>query len=199
MKTTARMEAYLAPNEWVESSHLDVQRVARGFDSPEAAYFFVRDTVHHSYDIRAMEVTATASQVLAAGHGICYAKAHLLAAILRAMGIPSGLAYQRLVLFDDPKDGYCLHAINTVYLAEVQRWIRLDARGNKPGVDAQYSIDKEMLAFPVLPELGEVDYPWNFDTPPTPIREFYNLQGNISDLYTRCLPGVLEINDDTNS
>ncbi|MBC7806097.1 MAG: transglutaminase family protein [Akkermansiaceae bacterium] len=199
MKTIAPMEAYLAPNVWIESAHPDVQRVARGFDSPEAAYRFVRDTVRHSYDIRAVDITATASEVLAAGHGICYAKAHLLAAILRAMGIPSGLAYQRLVLFDDPRDGYSLHAVNTIYLREAQRWVRVDARGNKPGVNAQYSTDKEMLAFPVRPELGEVDYPWNFDTPPAPIRNFYALQGNISELYARCLPGILEINDDTNS
>ncbi|MBC8135646.1 MAG: transglutaminase family protein [Fibrella sp.] len=199
MKTIAPMEAYLAPNEWIESAHPDVQRTAQGFDSPEAVYRFVRDTVRHSYDIRATEVTATASEVLAAGYGICYAKAHLLAAILRAMGIPSGLAYQRLVLFDDPKDGHSLHAVNTIYLTEARRWIRIDARGNKPGVNAQYSVNKEMLAFPIRPELGEMDYPWNFDTPPAPIRDFYALQGSISDLYARCLPGSLEINDDTNS
>ncbi|MBC8134708.1 MAG: transglutaminase family protein [Fibrella sp.] len=198
MKTMAPMEAYLAPNAWVNSIHPDVERVAQGFDSPGVAYRFVRDTIRHSYDIRATAITATASEVLAAGHGICYAKAHLLAAILRAMGIPSGLAYQRLVLFDDPKDGYCLHAINTLYLAEEQRWIRVDARGNKPGVNAQFSTDREILAFPIRPELGEIDYPWNLAAPPPPITDFYTLQGNISDLYARCLPGFLEINNDTN-
>lgn len=198
MITTAPIEAYLAPNEWVNCVHPEVKRVAKDLHSPEEAYLFVRDTIRHSYDIRATEVTATATEVLSSGHGICYAKAHLLAALLRAKGIPAGLAYQRLVLFDDPKDGYCLHAVNTIYLAEEKRWIRVDARGNKPGVEAEFCTDKEKLAFPIRPQLGEVDYPWNFATPPAPIAEFYTLQGNISDLYRRCLPDLLEINDDTN-
>jgi len=34
-----------------------------------------------------------------------------------------------------------------------------DARGNKIGVNAQFSIDEEKLAFPVNEALVEVDYP----------------------------------------
>jgi len=34
-----------------------------------------------------------------------------------------------------------------VYLAEFNKWIRLDARGNKEGVNAQFSIDQEQLAY----------------------------------------------------
>ena len=41
---------------------------------------------------------------------------------------------------------------------ELDRWIRLDARGNKENVHAEFSLDEEMLAFPVRSELGEVDY-----------------------------------------
>lgn len=40
---------------------------------------------------------------------------------------------------------------------ELDRWIRLDARGNKENVHAEFSLDEEMLAFPVRSELGEVD------------------------------------------
>ncbi|MBT2393298.1 hypothetical protein J7E87_28690 [Streptomyces sp. ISL-1] len=39
------------------------------------------------------------------------------------------------------------------------RWIRLDARGNKEGVDARFSLDGEHLAWPVDPSQGEIDYP----------------------------------------
>ena len=35
--------------------------------------------------------------------------------------------------------------------------IRLDARGNKVGVDASFSVTEEHLAFPVRTELGECD------------------------------------------
>lgn len=46
---------------------------------------------------------------------------------------------------------------NAVYLYSLGRWIRLDARGNHEGVNAQFSTGKEILAFPVQPELGEED------------------------------------------
>jgi len=46
-----------------------------------------------------------------------------------------------------PNTDYCIHALNAVYLAEFNKWIRLDARGNKEGVNAQFSIDQEQLAY----------------------------------------------------
>ena len=51
---------------------------------------WVRDEIQHSKDINSDIVTCTASEVLRTGTGICYAKSHLLAALLRANGIPSG-------------------------------------------------------------------------------------------------------------
>ncbi len=53
--------------------------------------------------------------------------------------------------FADPPEAYLLP---TRYI----RWIRLDARGNKPGVDAQFSLEEERLAFPVRAEMDEIDY-----------------------------------------
>lgn len=44
---------------------------------------YVRDKVSHSADINEDILTCAASEVLKAGHGICFAKAHLLAALLR--------------------------------------------------------------------------------------------------------------------
>ena len=49
------------------------------------------------------------------------------------------------------------HGLNGVYIEEQKKWIRLDARGNKVGVNAQFSTDTEQLAFPVRPEKGEED------------------------------------------
>ena len=45
------------------------------------------------------------------------------------------------------------------------RWIRLDARGNRPGVDARFSLAEEQLAWPIRPEHGEVDYLDNLPVP----------------------------------
>lgn len=57
-------------------------------DFVKMAYEFVRDQIAHSADDHTEMVTCTASEVLKAGHGICFAKAHLLAAILRCKAVP---------------------------------------------------------------------------------------------------------------
>ncbi len=70
------------------------------------------------------------------------------------MGIPAGMCYQ-VLRYDESSDRLVLHGLNSVYLASLGRWIRVDARGNKDGVNAQFSVDREQLAFPVDPALGE--------------------------------------------
>lgn len=49
------------------------------------------------------------------------------------------------------------HGLNGVYVKEYKKWIRLDPRGNKEGVNAQFSLEEEQLAFPIRPEMGEKD------------------------------------------
>ena len=82
----------------------------------------------------------------------------MLAALLRGNGIPAGISYQKLTRADDDSDGYIIHALNTVYISELQKWIRLDARGNKATVHAQFSLEEEKLAFPALEQYSEIDY-----------------------------------------
>ena len=138
------------------------------------AYEYVRDKIPHTNDEKKTEVAQSASDVLKLGHGICYAKAHLLAALLRFAGIPAGLCYQRLCL-DDPDEfdantsfnkKLVLHAVNTVFIKSIDKWIRMDARGNSGNINAQFSLEHEQLAFSIHPEYGEEDglviYP---DTP----------------------------------
>lgn len=129
------------------------------------AYEFVRDNISHSADIKEDIITCAASEVLEAGHGICFAKSHLLAALLRCKSIPTGFCYQKLILDDETAPILIYHGLNGVYIKELEKWIRLDARGNRKDVDAQFSIDNEQLAFPVRPEMGEID---NFTVYPKP-------------------------------
>ena len=125
----------------------------------ENAYKFVRDEISHSWDIKSEVVSCKASEVLINRTGICWTKSSLLAALLRANGIPSGFSYQFLTRADDNADeGYIIHALNTVFISELNKWIRLDARGNKENVYADFCLDEEKLAFPIRSELGEVDY-----------------------------------------
>ena len=65
------------------------------------AYEYVRDNNSLSADINEDVLTCTASEVLEVGHGICFAKSHLLAALLRAKSIPTGFCYQKLILDDE--------------------------------------------------------------------------------------------------
>ncbi len=147
------MDAYLAPSEYIDFHHPSVlakaQELASGADSEhvlvDRCFRFVRDEIRHSWDHRCNPVTRRASEVLFHGTGYCYAKSHLLAALLRANGVPTGLCYQRLAVGDSGPP-YCLHGLNAVWLAQ-HGWYRLDARGNKPGIAAEFHPPVERLAF----------------------------------------------------
>lgn len=52
---------------------------------------------------------------------------------------------------------FVCHGLVGVYVADCKKWVRLDARGNKAGVNAQFSTEAERLAFPVRTEKGEKD------------------------------------------
>lgn len=159
------MTPFLSPGAWIDSDHPDVIRQARelvqGADDPHEitwrCFEFVRDRIRHSSDFRLNPVTCRASDVLRHGTGYCYAKSHLLAALLRCHGIPAGLCYQRLSVGDADQAPYCLHGLNAVLLPG-SGWYRLDARGNKPGVDARFCPPVEALAFAVRPP-NERDLP----------------------------------------
>nr|WP_236618792.1 transglutaminase-like domain-containing protein [Acaryochloris sp. CCMEE 5410] len=101
-------------------------------------------------------VTCRASDVLKHKTGYCFAKSHLLAALPRANHIPAGFCYQRLSI-DDQGAPYSLHGFNAIYLPNIG-WYRVDARGNKPGVDAQFMPPQERLAYR-LQFAGEADFP----------------------------------------
>ena len=158
------MQRFLRPTRVIDSDHAEVLRFAASLrgdsrDRVEVArrcFEWVRDEVQHSYDFQRNPVTCTASEVLEHRTGYCYAKAHLLAALLRANGIPAGLCYQRL-LCDGDSGRYALHGLNAIHLPG-HGWYRLDARGNRAGIDAQFTPPTASLPFQAT-ESGEVDYP----------------------------------------
>ena len=127
------------------------------------AYEFVRDKISHSFDIGAKTITVKASDVLKHKTGICHAKSNLLAALLRSQGIPAGFCFQHITLADDDSAGYCVHCYNAVWLDE--HWIKLDARGNKPSVNAQFSLEEPVLAYPCRPEYDEYFWPGIYAVP----------------------------------
>lgn len=156
------MHPYLRPTaiiDWEEPEVRDLAaRMAEGASGPveiaRRCFEWVRDEIPHSYDHQLNPVTCTASEVLRHRTGYCYAKSHLLAALLRANGIPAGLCYQRLSL-NESGPPFCLHGLNAAHLPETG-WYRLDPRGNRAGLDAQFTPPVERLAFAVR-LAGEAD------------------------------------------
>ena len=149
------MDRYLSSSKYVDFDDPDIRATAakiaaRATSETELvrlSFEFVRDEIHHSSDFKLNPVTCKASDVLRHKTGYCYAKSHLLAALLRANGVPTGLCYQRLSVAGSGAP-YCLHGLNAVFLKD-WGWYRIDARGNKPGVNAEFQPPQEALAFPI--------------------------------------------------
>jgi len=147
------LDAFLASTDVIDWKSSDVVALAndlRGSSSDnseiaKAAFEWVRDEIKHTVDYGLNPVTCKASDVLRQRTGFCYAKSHLLAALLRANDIPAGFCYQRLSM-DGEGAPFCLHGLNAVLLPD-HGWYRIDARGNKPGVNAVFDPPHEHLAF----------------------------------------------------
>lgn len=239
LKQQDSIEAYLACDQLINYESPEVSGLAEKLrlkdgdeiSAVKKAYEYVRDSFPHTFDVNAEGVACSASDVIKLGHGVCYAKAHLLAALLRYAGIPAGICYQRLCLetpadasskavpdvcglseseqsqklsatsstkaqvvtvrpetqsvmdnletqsvtdsaeclscldHEGPPNANCtkprtrlvLHAVNAVYLKSLNKWVRMDVRGNTNGVNAQFSVEHEQLAFKIHPQFDEED------------------------------------------
>ncbi|MBQ5966739.1 MAG: transglutaminase domain-containing protein [Clostridiales bacterium] len=180
-------DEYLEVSEYINHNHIKVAYLSNYFmetimkdlsegkameymdpemEFASRAFRFVRDEISHSNDAGRKELCLRASDVLDKRTGLCFGKSHLLCALLRAAGIPSGLCYQYLRLDENDEDSpLILHGLTAIYFESLGKWIRVDARGNKPGVTAEFSVEEEKLAFPVRPGLGETDLPFIFPRP----------------------------------
>ncbi|NMB79973.1 MAG: transglutaminase domain-containing protein [Methanomicrobiales archaeon] len=152
--TGTDLREFIAASRIINYNHPAVRRKARDLAGPspvddravaERCFLFVRDEIRHSADFRLNPVTLKASEVLEHRTGFCYAKSHLLCALLRANGIPAGLCYQRLAS-DSIGQPFGLHGLTAIYLPD-HGWYRVDARGNKTGVDARFTPPAEHLAY----------------------------------------------------
>ena len=155
------VKVFLAEHEYIDfSSPVIKGRISELFHSKatdtekaKIAYEYVRDEIPHSFDIDSKIITAKASDVLRHRTGICHAKANLLAALLRSQSIPVGFCFQHITLADDDSLGYCVHCYNAIYIDG--KWIKVDARGNTNGKNAQFSLGEPILAFPNREEYNE--------------------------------------------
>jgi transglutaminase-like putative cysteine protease len=192
--TRANLARYLEPSAIIDFDHPAVARLARELtvscrgdvEIAGRCFLFVRDEISHSWDHRMNPVTLKASEVLAHRTGFCYAKSHLLAALLRANGIPAGLCYQRLVSgeFGQP---FFLHGLNAVFLEEFG-WYRVDARGIKPLHNAAFTPPVEALPY-VARAPGEAELPEIWADPIPPVVDVLTRYGEI-EAVRRHLPDL---------
>ncbi|VAW82329.1 Phosphonate ABC transporter phosphate-binding periplasmic component (TC 3.A.1.9.1) [hydrothermal vent metagenome] len=188
------MNKYLAVSEAIDWTDRNIQQQSKELslgansqvDVAKACFLYVRDEIQHSGDYKQNPVTYKASDVLKHKTGYCYAKSHLLAALLRANNIPAGLCYQRLTI-DNDQPPYCLHGLNAVLLPDLG-WYRIDARGNKEGVNAQFTPPNEVLAFPIKIK-GELDLPEVWSEPLSVVaavlissKNYLEVQNNLPDV-----------------
>ncbi len=161
------MNDFLQPTAVIDSTSPSIVAVAAEIageaavdeDVARRCFLWVRDNVRHSSDFQISVLTCSASEVLEHRAGFCYGKSHLLAALLRARGIPAALCYQRLAL-DSAATAFCLHGLVAVHLRHYG-WYRVDPRGDKAGITTDFCPPTERLAFtPTLP--GERDVAGRF-------------------------------------
>ena len=146
-------EPFTRPSRWIDSDHPAVRERARALAQgrgdaasvTQACFLWVRDRVRHIGDHGLEPVARFASEVLEHESGICWAKSHLLAALLRANGIPAALVYQRFAS-EGTRTGFCLHGLNAVWL-EPFGWYRLDARGARADLEAEFAPPREVLPY----------------------------------------------------
>jgi Transglutaminase-like superfamily len=151
----ADMEEFLRASAVIDWKHPEIIELANhiglghetALEISKACFEWVRDEIRHSVDYQMNPVTCRASDVLKHKTGYCFAKSHLLAALLRANRIPAGFCYQRLSI-DGKGLLYSLHGFNAIYLPEIG-WYRVDARGNNADVNALFAPPQEFLAFEI--------------------------------------------------
>lgn len=165
------MNEYLAEKEFIDISNvkntaLDLTKnISSNLDKSRILYHFVRDEIKHSADIDENRLTKYASEVLKYKHGICFSKSILLVALIRSIGIPAGFGYQKLILDDEKYPWLALHGYAFIYSDHLKKWIKVDPRGNKAGINAEFSIDIPEMAFETRTELGEADQNINHPYP----------------------------------
>ncbi len=195
---TDHVDDFLEATEIVDFYHptiaarvAKIQDLANTLENQAAiAFEYTRDQVRHSFDADDLIVTITAPDVVSAGTGICFAKSHLLAALFRGLGIPTGFCYQRVMRRGTVESGFALHGLNAAYFPEFG-WVRLDPRGNRPGIQSEFNLYQEHLAYPIHVDAGESDYPYVYRHPlPSVLASLYSSK-NCRELFFQ-RPEILE-------
>lgn len=126
------LHSYLMPDPVIEAQTpaiVGLARDLRRFTEDDAefarrAHDWVSHVIARPGDLGERRVPITAIEVLFTGFGCTFARSHLLAAVLRAGGVPAALVYRR-----GPEEG-AVEAEVAAYLDH--GWHRVDSHGATP-------------------------------------------------------------------
>lgn len=163
--------AYLVDSDIVNFNHPTVQDLVNTFKMrykernvyAKEVFHYVRDEIFHTGDYGKGDTTLRASEVIEKGTGWCYAKSHLLVALLRANYIPAGFGYQRLSVEGGCKAPFSLHGFAFMFL-KGYGWFAVDPRGNNAEVHVAFEPPYSNLAFPLTCD-EEKTFIYCFDQP----------------------------------
>ncbi len=137
---TEDFAVYLAPTRYIDFDEPTVAAYARDVIGEERdeigmalkLYYAVRDDIRYSpYDIDLTPEGFTASACLERGIGFCITKSTLLAAVGRAVGLPTRLGFadvrnhlatKRLIELQDGNDMFVYHGYTELYLEG--KWVK---------------------------------------------------------------------------
>lgn len=179
---------YLECNDIIDYDNLLVQHTANqltnglsdNISKVSVIYEFTRDHVFHSFQIDVTSITIKASEVLDQGHGTCFAKAHLFAALMRAAGIPAGFCYQ--IRYDNNFERLVVHGFNGVYIEELEKWVRIDSCMNIDDADGSFDLIKEHTVQTINKNLGEEDDYIVYSSPSKRILKLFSNSETLEDL-----------------
>lgn len=181
-------QMFLEENEYIDFNNDVIKSTAERLfykidsdvDKARIAYEFVRDKIPHTFDIKSNTIVSKASDVLIYKTGICHAKSNLLAALLRLEKIKCGFCFQHLTLVSDDSLGYCVHGYNAAFINN--KWIKIDARGNKKGINAKFSLDKPVLAYKNREEYDEYFWPGIYSKPHLEVMKMLDEANTLEDI-----------------
>ena len=130
------LSAFLKPTKYINSDNQDIISKATeltsncdaDIDKVRVLFEFVRD----SYNADHVD-SFVASEILKNGGNFCYQRSILLAALCRAINVPSRLQYQSMILKDflfdgEKKDHLFTHALTGIYIQG--KWYLYEPVGN---------------------------------------------------------------------
>ena len=178
-------ENYLVESAYVNYNNPNVQREISSLltnckSSTEyltKAFLFVRDHISHSVDkAEKTIISRSASDALKNKHGLCFAKAHLLCALLRAVKIPCALSYQTII---SPSIRF-IHGLCAYLDTNTHSWVHIDPVNKNDKFEA-FKAGHEWLYYRPSKKLTIINHPELYtDTHPA-IKHYLEKHSTLSD------------------